>query len=165
MQDYSQPTNYTENSTAMASCVLQTVFVSDDNIHAVVSPTENQEESVVTPVEAMGPFKPGWYEPDGMNRQLVNIQDKSVANFKSPGGGMGAMLVTLPQLSTFFDTDNFLIDLDTDEVFVLVKSEWRHVGLYCMNHLFELEQLWKSIEHNSAIMKWDLEQETQTSVV
>ena len=40
-----------------------------------------------------------WYIPDGTNRQLVNIKDKSVADFKSPGGGMGAMLVTLPQLA------------------------------------------------------------------
>ena len=75
------------------------------------------------------------------------------------------MLVTLMQLSTFYDMENFLIDLDTSEVFMLVKSKWRCAGLYCMNHLFELEKLWKSIEHNSAIMKCDLEQETQTSVV
>ena len=36
---------------------------------------------------------------------------------------------------------------------------------HCMNHLFELEKLWRSIEHNSAIMKHNLEKEAQTSIV
>ena len=106
-----------------------------------------------------------WYVPDGTNRQLVNILDKSVANFKSPGGGMGAMLVLLPQLHPFYRTDQFLVDLDTGELFILVKAQWRHSGLYCMNNPFELEKLWKSIEHNSAIMKSDMETEEQTPVV
>ena len=106
-----------------------------------------------------------WYVPDGTNRQLVNILDKSVANFKSPGGGMGAMIVLLPQLNPFYGTDQFLVDLDTGELFVLVKAQWRHSELYCMNNPFELEKLWKSIEHNYAIMKHDLEMEDQTQVV
>ena len=106
-----------------------------------------------------------WYVPDGTNRQLVNILDKSVANFKSPGGGMGAMLVLLPQLHPFYAMDQFLMDLDTGELFVLVKTQWRHSGLYCMNNPFELEKLWKSIEHNSTIMKSDMEMEEQTPVV
>ena len=106
-----------------------------------------------------------WYVPDGTNRQLVNILDKSVANFKSPGGGMGVMLVLLPQLHPFYGTDQFLVDLDTGELFILVKAQWRRSGLYCMNNPFELEKLWKSIEHNSAIMKGDMETEEQTLVV
>ena len=56
-----------------------------------------------------------WYIPV----QLVNILDKGVANFKSPGGGMKAMLVLLPQLNPFYRTDQFL---DTGELFVLVKA-------------------------------------------
>ena len=106
-----------------------------------------------------------WYVPDGTNRQLVNILDKSVANFKSPGGGMGAMLVLLPQLNPFYGTDQFLVDLDTGELFVLVKAQWRRSGLYFMNNPFELEKLGKSIKHNSTIMKHDLEKEDQTPVV
>ena len=106
-----------------------------------------------------------WYVPDGTNRQLVNILDKSVANFKSPGGGMGAMLVLLPQLNPFYGTDQFLVDLDTGELFVLVKAQWRRSGLYFMNNPFELEKLGKSIKHNSTIMKRDLETEDQTPVV
>ena len=64
-----------------------------------------------------------WYVPDGTNRQLVNILDKSVANFKSPGGGMGAILVLLPQLHPLYGMDQFLVDLDTGELFVLVKAQ------------------------------------------
>ena len=48
-----------------------------------------------------------WYVLDGTNRQLVNILDKTVANFKSPGGGMGAILVMLPQLSLFYGMNQF----------------------------------------------------------
>ena len=105
-----------------------------------------------------------WF-PDGTNRQLVNIFEKMVANFKSPGGGMGAMLVLLPQLNPFYEMDQFLVDLDTGELLVLVKTQWRHSGLYCMNNPFELEKLWESIEHNCTIMKRDLEREDQTPVV
>ena len=42
---------------------------------------------------------------------------------------------------------------------------WRCSGLYCMNNPFELEKLWKLIEHNCAIMKSDLEMEDQTPIV
>ena len=104
-----------------------------------------------------------WYVPDGTNRQLVDIQDKSVA--KSPGRGMGAMLVTLPQPNPFYKTDSFLVDLDTGKLFVLMKTQWRCTGLYCMNNPFELEKLWKSVEHNCAIMKCDLEKKEQTPIV
>ena len=71
----------------------------------------------------------------------------------------------MPELIPFYDTDKFLADLDTGELFVLVRSEWRCAGLYCMNNPFNLEKLWESIEHNSAIMECDLEQEQQTTVV
>ena len=106
-----------------------------------------------------------WYVLDGTNRQLVNILDKSIANFKSPGGGMGAMLVLLPQVNPFYRTDQFLVNLDTGELFILVKAQWRCSELYCMNNPFKLEKLGKSIEHNSAIMKRDLQTEDQTPVV
>ena len=80
-----------------------------------------------------------WYIPDGTNRQLVNILDKTVANFRSPGGGMGAMLVLLLQLTPFYRTDQFLVDLDTGELFVLIKTQYRHSGLYCMNNCETVE--------------------------
>ena len=60
---------------------------------------------------------------------------------------------------------SFLVDLDTGELFILVKAQWRHSGLYCMNNPFELEKLWKSIKHNSVIMKRDVETDDQTPVV
>ena len=213
-QPQSYLTNYTENSTTAASQVLQTVFVSDDDIQMMGSPTGNRNEEVVKPVNQEQPLDPmytqptprmdddldvqqsrgpreaasitgdiidnyfeenltdvlkvsglesnlseylqpikdsnttvhpterpdmalEWYVPDGTNRQLVNILDKSVANFKSPGGGMGAMLVLLPQLNSFYGTDQFLVDLETGELFVLIKAQWRHSGLYCMNNPFD----------------------------
>ena len=235
-------TNYTENSTTTASHILQTVFVSEDEMQAVVSLKEREMEQVVTPVESNEPphlmyiqptprldddldvqpsrglRDPGnvtedivdnyfeenltdvlknsglgsnfseylqqnkdrnmmvhptqqpnmaleWNVLDSINRQLVNIKEKSVANFNSPGGGMGAMLVTLPQLTPFYETDCFLVDLDTGELFVRVKAQWRCTGLYCMDKPFEVEKIWKSIEHNCATVKRDLEWEEQTSVV
>ena len=106
-----------------------------------------------------------WYVPDGTNRQLVNILDKSIANFRSSGVGMVTMLVLLPQLHPFYGTDQFLVDLDTGKLFVLMKAQWRHSGLYCMNNPFELEKLWRSIEHNLAVMKSDMETEEQIAVV
>ena len=241
-QPQSYLTNYTENSTTAASQVLQTVFVSDDDMQVMGSQTGSQSERVVMPVEREQPLDPiytqptpgrdndldvqpsrgpreavnmtgdiidnyfeenlmdvlkvsglgsnfsaylqstkdsnttvhpserpdmalEWYVPDGTNRQLVSILDKSVANFKSLGGGIGAMLVLLPQLNPFYGTDQSLVDLDTGELFVLIKTQWRRSGLYYMNNPFELEKLWKSIEHNCAIMKHDLEREDQTPVV
>ena len=75
------------------------------------------------------------------------------------------MLVLLPKLHPFYGTDQFLADLDTGELFILVKAQWRCSDLYCRNNPFELEKLWKSIEHNSVIMKSDIETEEQTPVV
>ena len=82
--------------------------------------------------------------------ELVNIEEKNVANFQSPGGGMGTMLVTLPWLSPHYEMDILLVDLDTGELFAKINTQWRRTGLYCMNKPFEVEQLWKSIEHNDA---------------
>ena len=75
------------------------------------------------------------------------------------------MLVTLPQLTPYYKTNTFLIDLDMGELFAKIATQWRRTGLYCMNTPFTLEQLWKSIEHNSAAMKNELDKEDQTSVV
>ena len=133
------------------------------NFSAYLQPTKDSN-TTVRPLEQLD-MALERYVPDGTNRQLVNILDKSVANFKSPGGGMGAMLVLLPQLNPVYRTDQFLVDLDTGELFVLIKTQWRHSGLYCMNNPFELEKLWKSIGHNCAIMKGDLEREDQTPVI
>ena len=75
------------------------------NFSAYLQPTRDSKMTV-HPMERPD-MALEWYVPDGTNRQLVNILDKSVANFKSPGGGMGAMLVLLPQLNPFYGTDQF----------------------------------------------------------
>ena len=40
----------------------------------------------------------GWIVPDGTNRTLEEIAEKKIANGMSPGGGSGAVIVSLPQL-------------------------------------------------------------------
>ena len=95
----------------------------------------------VLKVSGLGSNFSAYLQPTKDKRQLVNILDKSVANFKSPGGRMGAMLVLLLQLNLFYGMDQFLVDLDTGELFVLIKTQWRCSGLYCINNPFELEKL------------------------
>ena len=133
------------------------------NFSAYLQPT--REDNVTVRPSERPDMALEWYIPDGTNRQLVIILDKTVANFNSPGGGMGAMLVLLPQLNPFYDTDQFLVDLNTGELFVRVRAQWRRSGLYCMNNPFDIEKSWESIEHNSAAMKNEMEKEGQTSVI
>ena len=133
------------------------------NFSAYLQPT--REDNVTVRPSERPDMALEWYIPDGTNRQLVNILDKTVANFNSPGGGMGAMLVLLLQLNPFYDMDQFLVDLNTGELFVRVRAQWRRSGLYCMNNPFDIEKSWESIEHNSASMKNEMEKEGQTSVI
>ena len=133
------------------------------NFSAYLQPT--REDNVTVRPSERPDMALEWYILDGTNRQLVNILDKTVANFNSPGGRMGVMLVLLPQLNPFYETDHFLVDLDTGELFVRVRAQWKRSGLYCMKNPFDIEKLWESIEHNSAAMKNELEKEGQTSVI
>ena len=52
-----------------------------------------------------------WIIPDGRNSHLETLQEKHITNFPAPGGKTGAMLVHLPDLELFYDTKEFLIDL------------------------------------------------------
>ena len=36
-----------------------------------------------------------WYMPDGSNRRIVEVPEKKIADFHSPGGGTGALILTL----------------------------------------------------------------------
>ena len=73
----------------------------------------------------------GWIVPDGTNRLLEEITEKKIANGTSPGGGSGAVIVSLPQLEEHFTTKYYLVDLDTGEVFAYIGQLWRRTGLYC----------------------------------
>ena len=57
----------------------------------------------------------GWIVPDGTNRMLEEIPDKKIANGISPGGGSGAVIVSLPRLEEHFMTKYYLADLDTEK--------------------------------------------------
>ena len=55
----------------MASHVLQTVFVSDDDMQTAGSLRENQEDRVVTPVDPTEPLNPVYTQPTpGMDDDL-----------------------------------------------------------------------------------------------
>ena len=68
LQPQSYLTNYTKNSTTTVSHVLQTIFVSDDDMQVMGSLTGSQNERVVTPVD--------WKEPlDPVNMQPIPRRD------------------------------------------------------------------------------------------
>ena len=54
-----------------------------------------------------------WYVPDGMNRRVVEIPERKIADFHSPGGGIGALILTLTCLLLYYDTTKYLVDIDT----------------------------------------------------
>ena len=52
-----------------------------------------------------------WVIPDDRNSRLETLQDKHIMDFPAPGGKTGAMLVYLLDLEPFYDTKEFLVDL------------------------------------------------------
>ena len=52
-----------------------------------------------------------WILPDGRNSQLETLRDKHITDFPAPGGKTGTMLVYLPDLEPFYNTKEFLVDL------------------------------------------------------
>ena len=63
-----------------------------------------------------------WTLPDGKNTQLESLRDKHIADFPAPGGNTGAMLVYLPDLEPFYTTNEFLVDLQSGELFVKLQN-------------------------------------------
>ena len=106
----------------------------------------------------------GWIVPDGTNRTLEEITEKKIANGMSPGGGSGAVIVSLPQLEEHFTTKYYLVDLDTGEVFTYVGQLCRHTGLYCAVQPFNITELKLKMERYSRAMKMEIENEQQTPV-
>ena len=107
---------------------------------------------------------PGWIVLDGTNRTLEEIDEKKIANGMSPGGGSGAVMVSLPRLEEHFTTKYYLVDLDTGEVLAYVGQLWRRTGLYCVVQLFNITDLKLKIERYSRAMKIEIENEQQTPV-
>ena len=106
-----------------------------------------------------------WYVPDGTNRQVVEIPERKIADFRSPGGGTGALILMLTCLLLYYDTTKYLIDIDTGEVFCWITNQWRRTGLYCSPQLFIVSELTALTTRCCAALKMDLEQEQETSVI
>ena len=106
-----------------------------------------------------------WYVPDGSNRRVVKISETRIADFRSPGGGTGAMILTLPHLMLHYQTTKYLVDIDTGELFGWIANQWRRTGLYCSTQPFVISELTAMTTCCSAALQMDLEQEQQTSVI
>ena len=106
-----------------------------------------------------------WYVPDGSNRRLVEILDIRIADFRSPGGGTGAVTLTLPNLMLHYQTTKYAIDIDTGELFGWISTQWRRTGLYCSAQPFVLSELTAMTTRCSAVLRMDLKEEQQTRVV
>ena len=106
-----------------------------------------------------------WYIPDGTNRRVVEIPKRKIADFRSPGGGTGALILTLMCLLPYYDATRYLVDIDTGEVFGWIANQWCRTGLYCSPQPFIVSELMALTTRCCAALKMDLEQEEQTSVI
>ena len=76
-----------------------------------------------------------WYVPDGSNRRLVEISETRIADFRSPGGGTGAIILTLSHLMLHYQTMKYLVDINTGELFGWITSGATRNSIVRRNHL------------------------------
>ena len=65
----------------------------------------------------------------------------------------------LQRLEPYYGTQFFLVDLETGEMFVYIRQQWRQAGLHCSNQLFVINDL------HGQVMWAELEAEQQTPFV
>ena len=106
-----------------------------------------------------------WYVPEGTNRRVVEIPKRKIVDFRSLGGGTGALILTLTHLLLHYNMTKYLVDIDTGEVFSWIANQWRRTGLYCSPQPFIMSELTALTTLCCAALKMDLEQEQQTSVI
>ena len=94
-----------------------------------------------------------WVLPDGRNSQLETLKDKHITDFPAPGGTTGAMLVHLPHLEPFYYMKEFLVDLQSGELFVSLCNPWHPAGLTCKKRNFEVDSLMALIQHVSSKLR------------
>ena len=94
-----------------------------------------------------------WILLDGKNSQLETLRDKHITDFQAAGGSIGAMLVYLLDLELFYNTNEFLVDLQSGELFVRLKNRWHPTGLSCRKRNFDVDQLIPLIQHASIKLK------------
>ena len=75
------------------------------------------------------------------------------------------MTLTLPNLMLHYQTRKYLVDVETGELFGWIANQWRRTGLYCSAQPFVLSELTAMTTRCSAVLRMDLEQEQQTSVI
>ena len=78
-----------------------------------------------------------WILPDGKNSQLETLRDKHITDFP------------VPDLEPFYNTNEFLVDLQSGELFVKLKDRWHAAGLTCKKRNFEVDSLMALIQHAS----------------
>ena len=108
-----------------------------------------------------------WILPDGKNSQLETLRDKHITDFPAPGGNTGAILVYLPDLEPFYNTKEFLVNLQSGELFVKLNGKWHPAGLTCEKRNFEVDSLMALIQHASIRLKNKIygRKEEQTAVL
>ena len=106
-----------------------------------------------------------WIIPYGRNSHLETLQEKHIMNFPAPVGKTGAMLVHLLDLEPFYDTKEFLLDLQSGELFIKLCNKWHAAGLTCQKHDFEVDQLMVLIQHASIRLKNSLQRNGNTDIL
>ena len=94
-----------------------------------------------------------WILLDGKNSQLETLRDKHIVDFPVPGGNMGAKLVYLLDLEPFYNMKEFLVDLQSGELFVKLNDRWHSAGLMCKKRNFEVDGLMALIQHAGIRLK------------
>ena len=108
-----------------------------------------------------------WILPDSKNSQLETLRDKHIMDFPVPGGNTGAMLVYLPDFEPFYNTKEFLVDLQSGELFAKLNDRSHPAGLTCKKTNFEVDGLMALIQHASIRLKNKIygRKEKQTAVL
>ena len=106
-----------------------------------------------------------WIVPDGTNRKLEEIRDRKKSDGTPGGGSSGSVVVNLPRIEPYYRMQFFLVDMDTGELFVFVRQQWRHAGLFCSHQPFVITQLMEKVKRMGQIMQAELEAEQQTPVM
>ena len=111
------------------------------------------------------PMPLAWIVPDTTNRTLEEIEERTIADFRSPGGGTGTLVVLLPQLMQFYHTDRFTVDIDSGEVFANTGRGWHPAGLRCQHHPFNLNILGGTIVQSAQRFRDEISSTQQTRLV
>ena len=76
-------------------------------------------------------------------------------------------MVYLPDLELFYNTNEFLVDLQSGELFVRLKNRWHPMGLLCRKRNFDVDQLIPLIQHASIKLKNQLygRKDEQTAIL